>query len=633
MRFIIVFLLLLPACHSNGQSVPGMRLCADQYGNQYSCEGSSHGGHAGHYGNNPGGGGFSGAASATVEAAASVLVNVFAQWSDMGNIYTELQREELERQQRYAPRQMPQTPEKTPEEWEEIGKRAQDEAAENANRKLRKLAQEIEERFRESKEREDNRFREHMEDLAKYNARLKEEAPAVQEELARLTRERLEREERKKGNFPDSDIHRFRASLNDFLFHSADVKSAMLEIDIIRERGEDSPSPQGQQQIKELMAEFLNEDGLVKAWVSRFPDIDDLASVASADEKHRREIRNAINYAMMYHVVSEARGGKDREVITPILFDNIRRAKAVFDINPKFSGRYLYRTMQMVDWATEHPDVKRSAALSQMPKAIGDEFGLSDISADTFLGHEIINTAKYVARNSKVLDDDVNRFIIGSSFYQAKVLAAQNLIQETLAQLDRVVAVVDWAIGVTPLLGDFKDICEAVTGKKMCLPGGEALELEDRIFSAMGVVAGSGVMWKGASRLVKGAVAEVLALGEEQAFKLGRLKYTGEKEWTSTAGVVYESYGRGESNRIKHVLKHYREDPTKDFHTMFSIPKKDVLGLIDEAWLKKTQPLPRDPTAYVVSFDKVIGMKGERKLKIVMTKAGGNRIKTAYPVE
>ncbi|QQR45750.1 hypothetical protein JKA73_06360 [Myxococcus xanthus] len=67
------------------------------------------------------------------------------------------------------------------------------------------------------------------------------------------------------------------------------------------------------------------------------------------------------------------------------------------------------------------------------------------------------------------------------------------------------------AVGFTPV-GDVLDLCEAVTGKKFCMPGGAELTPEERIASGLGVVIGSGAFWHGVMAMapVVGRVGKVL---------------------------------------------------------------------------------------------------------------------------
>ena len=102
------------------------------------------------------------------------------------------------------------------------------------------------------------------------------------------------------------------------------------------------------------------------------------------------------------------------------------------------------------------------------------------------------------------------------------------------------------------------------------------------------------------------------------------------KVWTTPAGLDYGLH-RKDGNRIKHVLKHTVPNIDKRLHTVFSVSRKEVLPLIDEAWKKKGMPLANDPRTYLVDMKRVIGTNGETKIRIVVQTKGSNQITTAYP--
>lgn len=85
-------------------------------------------------------------------------------------------------------------------------------------------------------------------------------------------------------------------------------------------------------------------------------------------------------------------------------------------------------------------------------------------------------------------------------------------------------------------------------------------------------------------------------------------------------------------NRVQHVLDHAVPNPNKTTHSVFNVERKEVLGLIDEAWLKKGNPLPNDPGAYVVPMGRIIGTGGENGIKIIV-RPGTNKIITAYLIQ
>ncbi|CAI8856157.1 hypothetical protein EMIT0P171_250019 [Pseudomonas sp. IT-P171] len=81
-----------------------------------------------------------------------------------------------------------------------------------------------------------------------------------------------------------------------------------------------------------------------------------------------------------------------------------------------------------------------------------------------------------------------------------------------------------------------------------------------------------------------------------------------------------------------HVLEHAEPNPAKTTHSVFSMDRKEILGAVDEAWLKKGSPVVGDPGAYVVPMGRAIGTSGETSIKIIV-RPGTNQVITAYPVK
>lgn len=102
------------------------------------------------------------------------------------------------------------------------------------------------------------------------------------------------------------------------------------------------------------------------------------------------------------------------------------------------------------------------------------------------------------------------------------------------------------------------------------------------------------------------------------------------RTWTTPAGLEY-GQGSVHGNRIKHVLDHAVQNPGKTTHSVFNVRREEVLGLVDEAWVKRSTPLPNDPGAYVIPMGRVIGTAGEKSIKVIV-RPGTNKIITAYPV-
>lgn len=115
--------------------------------------------------------------------------------------------------------------------------------------------------------------------------------------------------------------------------------------------------------------------------------------------------------------------------------------------------------------------------------------------------------------------------------------------------------------------------------------------------------------------------------GATQAVELAFDKST--RTWTTPAGLDYGP-GSVHGNRVKHVLDHAVPNPNKTTHSVFNVDRKEVLGLVDEAWLARSKPLPNDPGAYVVPMGRTVGTAGETNIKIIV-RPGTTKIITAYP--
>jgi hypothetical protein len=108
------------------------------------------------------------------------------------------------------------------------------------------------------------------------------------------------------------------------------------------------------------------------------------------------------------------------------------------------------------------------------------------------------------------------------------------------------------------------------------------------------------------------------------------LKSIGNNTWKSPGGLIYKP-DKKFGNRIQHVLAHAEPDSIKNLHTVFNVPKDEILKLIDEAWAMKGSPLISDSAVYIIDMKKSIGLNGESAIKIVVI-PGTSEIITAYPV-
>lgn len=123
----------------------------------------------------------------------------------------------------------------------------------------------------------------------------------------------------------------------------------------------------------------------------------------------------------------------------------------------------------------------------------------------------------------------------------------------------------------------------------------------------------------------------VIILGEKYPARVVTRDAKATRTWTTPAGIDYGP-GSVDGNRVKHVLEHAEPNPDKAMHTVFNVDRKEVLGLVDDAWLAKGNPLPNDPGAYVVPMGRVVGTAGEVSIKIIV-RPGINKIITAYPIQ
>lgn len=131
--------------------------------------------------------------------------------------------------------------------------------------------------------------------------------------------------------------------------------------------------------------------------------------------------------------------------------------------------------------------------------------------------------------------------------------------------------------------------------------------------------------------------------------KLGVLKKIGRDLYESTAGLRYGP-GSREKHRIKHIMRHAKDQPTRPgLHGVFDADKQQaVLAVIDEAWLvakfRKERAKIRkqgNRTVYTVDMKRRIGYVGgrvgkqrrhpaARHLRLVVE---GRNVITAFPLK
>lgn len=156
-----------------------------------------------------------------------------------------------------------------------------------------------------------------------------------------------------------------------------------------------------------------------------------------------------------------------------------------------------------------------------------------------------------------------------------------------------------------PFIGTGKSIVEVATGRDP-ITG----EVVDRGWAAVGIFAS-------------------LIPGGKGAVNAGKLAFDrASRQWVSQAGLRY-GYHPTDGNRLKHVLRHMSADPEKSVHTVFNVPRQDIVALLDEVWSTNPKALLDDPRAYIIDMGRQIGTQGETHLRMVVKQSG--EVVTAYP--
>lgn len=132
-------------------------------------------------------------------------------------------------------------------------------------------------------------------------------------------------------------------------------------------------------------------------------------------------------------------------------------------------------------------------------------------------------------------------------------------------------------IGGLNCFNPFAMLYNGVVGED--LTTGAQLSARDRVSSAVG----------GAISLAPVAGA-ALRRGGAAENAPGKLTYNAaSKTWTSPGGIVY-GQGSAHGNRVMHVMDHTAANASKPVHSVFSAPRNQVIGLVDEAWAAEVVP-------------------------------------------
>jgi filamentous hemagglutinin len=200
------------------------------------------------------------------------------------------------------------------------------------------------------------------------------------------------------------------------------------------------------------------------------------------------------------------------------------------------------------------------------------------------------------------------------------------VLGDGIARVKREVAIevaarLDYGMSAGAVILDFQDNKELSSTSR---------EVEEFSRDVSGVEFGINVLIGSVGTIVGGKAVLGGGVGKGSV----KLKYDrAAKTWTSPAGLVYGGDHNPQfGNRVKHVLAHCEPKPGNSKHTVFNVPKDQLLGLLDQAWSKKTNSFPHGgKTVHIVDMGRIVGTKGEVKIRIV-TEPGTNEIISAYPV-
>jgi hypothetical protein len=104
--------------------------------------------------------------------------------------------------------------------------------------------------------------------------------------------------------------------------------------------------------------------------------------------------------------------------------------------------------------------------------------------------------------------------------------------------------------------------------------------------------------------------------------------------YESPQGLIYNV--TVDENRIEHVLAHGVPDLTKPQHSVFNVANKDIIPLVDEAWLKRFGPgvtnfvQSNGNEVFDIPMGRIVGTAGQTSIRVVVEK-GTRVIVTAFP--
>jgi hypothetical protein len=113
--------------------------------------------------------------------------------------------------------------------------------------------------------------------------------------------------------------------------------------------------------------------------------------------------------------------------------------------------------------------------------------------------------------------------------------------------------------------------------------------------------------------------------------RAGILTKIGEDAWQSSGGLKYVGLDKKGLNRIEHVLQHV--DPAVPGKSVFNVPRNQILGLLDEAYVSSARvSVSGDSAAFITPMGRIVGTGGENAVRLVI-KPGTSEVISAYPVK
>lgn len=214
-------------------------------------------------------------------------------------------------------------------------------------------------------------------------SRARREAQAVEKAKKRAEEARLA-----EGYFPKEQLIEITRNFETAL-ESEDAKKALFQIDYLCYQYTNASTDRQREQLKILIEQHLDQDRLVKKWAEQMPGISTLSLATTVDTQEGRNVREAVNRAIMYYALSEKKQDERGKDMAKLMLESALKADEGYTKRSMQGNRYVSRVERLHEFETNDPAVKEYAA-KQVSPFIVQELGLHDLNAESFLGHEIM---------------------------------------------------------------------------------------------------------------------------------------------------------------------------------------------------------------------------------------------------